>query len=161
MEIPSPTATFLPPTEALPTSESASPTSMPSAPSNTPNVPTVTKQPSPTATSIPYACQITKQKPEDGKIFKPGDNFDAVWTVKNSGTAIWDNNEVDYRYDSGDKLHQQDIYDLPETVKPGESIDLVVDMTAPDDEGKYDTTWVLRRGAHLICTMKIEIEVEK
>jgi hypothetical protein len=153
-EVPSPTST-LPPTEALPTSEAASPTPMPPTPSNTPNVPTATATPS------PFACQITKQKPENGKLFKPGDNFDAVWTVENTGTAAWDSTEVDYRYDSGDEFHQHDVYDLPTTVEPGESIDIIVDMLAPDDEGEYDTTWVLHRGGQLICTMEIEIEVEE
>jgi len=163
IEPPSPTATLPQPTEAVQTSEPASPTSMPPDPTNTPNISTATKQPLPSATVTPlqFACLITKQKPEDGKVFGPGDNFDAVWTVKNTGAAVWDSNEVDYRYDSGDKLHQNAIYDLPETTKPGESIDLVVDMDAPDDEGKYDTTWILRRGSHLICTLEIEIQVEK
>jgi len=156
-DLPAPTEAVSPPTETPP----ASPT--PSIPTltNTPTVVTPTVRPSSTATAAPFACQITKQVPENGKTFKPDADFDAVWTVKNIGTAIWDENEVDYKYESGDKFHQNEIYDLQKSVKPGESIDLIVDMRAPDEEGDYDTTWVLRRGSHTLCTLKVEIEVKK
>lgn len=142
-----PTATLVPP----------SPTSLP--PTNT--VPPVTLTPKPTATAIALACQQVKQTPDDGKTFKPGDNFDAVWTVKNVGSAVWADTDVDYRYKSGDKIHQTEIYDLPETTKPGESIDLIVEMEAPDKEGEYETTWALQRGSSVICTMTLEINVDK
>lgn len=94
---------------------------------------------------MPFACQKVKQSPDDGKTFKPGDNFDAVWTVKNVGSAVWADTDVDYRYKSGDKMHQIEIYDLPESIKPGESIELIVDMNAPDKEGEYKTTWIFRK----------------
>jgi hypothetical protein len=169
LEMPSSTPTLEQPTE-LPTSTAtpiavestatpvpASPTPLP--PTNT--VPPATLTPKPTATAEPYVCQKVGQTPKDGKTFKPGDNFDAVWTVKNVGSALWGNTDVDYRYKSGDKIHQFEIYDLPESVKPGESIDLTVDMEAPDKEGTYKTTWALQRGSNVICTMTIEINVDK
>ena len=159
-EFPTPTDTPAP-MGVSPTSEPASTTPVLPAPSNTASAPTATKQPLPTATTAPFACELVKQNPENGKTFKPGDDFDVVWTVKNTGSSKWDDNEVDYRYESGDKIHQKDGYDLPKIVKPGESIDLVVDVQAPDKEGKYKTTWVLNQGSHLICTLKIEIVVEK
>jgi hypothetical protein len=169
LEIPSSTPTLEQPAE-LPTSTAtpislestatqipASPTSLP--PTNT--VPPATLTPKPTATSLPFACQKVKQTPDDGKTFKPGDNFDAVWTVKNVGSALWADTDVDYRYKSGDKMHQIEIYDLPESIKPGESIELIVDMNAPDKEGEYKTTWTLQRGSNVICTMTLEINVDK
>jgi len=159
-DLPAPTNTLLPPTESLPTLDPASLTASPTPTNNAPTV-TQTTRPTSTATPAPFACQILKQVPENGKTFKPDDDFDAIWTLKNVGTSDWDENEVDYKYESGDKFYQNEIYDLPETVKPGESIDIIVDMKAPDDEGDYDTTWVLRRGSHLICTLKVEISVEK
>ena len=169
LEMPSSTPTLEQPTE-LPTSTTtpiaveptatpvpASPTPLP--PTNT--VPPATWTPKPTATSEPYACQKVDQTPDNGKTFKPGDNFDAVWTVKNVGSAIWEETDVDYRYKSGDKMHQFEVYDLPESVKPGESVDLTVDMEAPDKEDTYKTTWALQRGNIVICTMTLEIYVEK
>ena len=160
-EIPSPTITPLPPTESLPILEPASPTPIPPSPTSTIPAPTVTIKPSSTATPLPFACQVVKQVPEDGKIFKPDTDFDAIWTVKNVGAALWEETDVDYRYKSGDKIHQIEIYDLSKSTKPGESVDLLVDMKAPDKEGKYKTTWVLGRGDHLICTLTLEINVKK
>jgi hypothetical protein len=135
----------------------ASPT--PPPPTNT--VPPVTRTPKPTATSEPFVCQQVKQSPDNGKTYKPNANFDAVWTVKNVGTAVWTDTDVDYRYKSGDKIHEIEIYDLPKSVKPGESIDLTVDMKAPDEEGKYKTTWALQRGSNVICSLTLEINVDK
>jgi hypothetical protein len=155
-ELPTLAATTAP-VESTPTEIPASPTAL--SPTNT--VLPATQVPKPTATSVPFACQLVKQTPENGKIFKPNDNFDAVWTVKNVGTAVWTDTDVDYRYKSGDKIHEHEIYDLQKNTKPGESIDLIVDMTAPDKEGKYKTTWVLQRGSWLICTLKLEINVDK
>jgi len=169
LEVPSSTPTMEQPTE-LPTltatSISVEPTatSMPPGPTPLPptnTVPPATLPPKPTATSIPLACQKVNQTPDDGKTFKPGDDFDAVWTVKNVGSALWADTDVDYRYKSGDKIHQAEIYDLPETTKPGESIDLIVEMEAPDKEGKYKTTWALQRGSNVICTMTLELNVKK
>ena len=142
-----PTATLVPP----------SPTSLP--PTNT--VPPVTLTPKPTATSVPLACQQVKQSPDNGKTFEPGDSFDAVWTVKNVGSAVWADTDVDYRYKSGDKIHEIEIYDLPKSTKPGESVELLVEMNAPDKEDKYKTTWTLQRGSNVICTLTLEINVDK
>ena len=143
--------------ESTATSVPPSPTSLP--PTNT--VPPATLTPKPTATSVPLACQQVKQSPDDGKTFKPDDNFDAVWTVKNVGSAVWADTDVDYRYKSGDKFHKTEIYDLPETTKPGESVELLVEMNAPDKEGEYKTTWALQRGSNVICTLTLEINVDK
>lgn len=159
-DLPSPTNTSLPPAEFSHTPEPANPTITPN-PTNTAAAVTPTQRPSSTPTPAPFACQVVKQDPENGEIFKPDADFDAVWTVKNTGTALWDSNEADYRYESGDEFHQIEGYDLPKNVKPGESIDLTVDMKAPDEEGKYKTTWILHRGNHLLCTLILEINVEK
>ena len=81
--------------------------------------------------------------------------------TKNIGTELWDDNEVDYRYESGDEIHVNEIYDLPENTQPGESVDLLVEIETPDKEDEYKTTWVLRRGNHLLCTLTLEIIVQK
>ena len=135
-----PTATLEQPTD-LPsptnTSEPASPTPLMPTPSNTASAPAATQRPRFTDTPQPFACQLIKQKPENGKTFKPGANFDVTWTVKNIGTALWDDNEVDYRYESGDEIYVDEIYDLPQNVDPGESVDLLVEIETPDKEDEY------------------------
>lgn len=155
---PQPTETVVQPTVEVP---SPTPTALPPTLTATLPVPTATLKPLPTATSLPFACQVTNQNPANGKNFKPGADFDVVWTVKNVGTTFWNNDEADYRYQSGDKFHQIEVYDISKRVNPGESVDLLADMKAPDKEGKYKTVWVLRQGSNVLCTLSLEINVKK
>ncbi len=160
IEVPAPTDTPQLPSDATATLVPASSTPIPPLPTNTSPAPTNTLKPLPTATTPAYACQMTKQTPTNGKTFKPGDNFDAVWTVKNIGTHIWEASEIDYKYESGDIFHQNEIYDLPKSVKSGESVDLIVDMEAPEKEGEYKTVWILYQGKTFRCNLSLEINVE-
>jgi hypothetical protein len=107
-----------------------------------------------------YACEITSQKPANKTIYGAKDKFDAIWHVKNIGTAVWDANNADYRYSAGDKFHDIAVYDLPKTVAPGDEIDIVVDMTAPKDPGNYTTTWRINTGKTEFCKMTLTIIVK-
>ncbi len=159
-EAPLPTDTPLPTVDAGNQQPSPSPTPVPPLPTNTPALPTATLKPLPTATPVPLACKVISQNPSNGKTLKPGKDFDVTWTVQNVGSASWDPDEADYRYTSGDKFYKYEVYDLPKRVRPGEKVDLVVDMRTPDKEGTYKTTWELIQG-DVICTFSVEINVKK
>jgi uncharacterized protein YgiM (DUF1202 family) len=108
-----------------------------------------------------YACQVTP-KVEDGKIVAPLTDFDARWTIKNTGSKTWTTSQVDYLFRAGvemQKFHK--IYDLPKELAPGESMDLIVDMVAPEKTGFYGTTWVVKLGSDTLCTLPLAIEVRK
>lgn len=110
--------------------------------------------------SSDYACRLISQDPEDGTRINPGTSFDAVWEVRNIGSKKWDGASVDYVYVSGRKMHDQAAYDLTSTVQVGDSIDLIVDMTAPSKAGDYQTEWALRRSGNLFCHVTLEIVVK-
>lgn len=155
-------------------------------PSATPTVPTVTPTrtytPEPTATAtvififnsptpvvLPtqstsssqnYACQVISQKPANGSSFAGRDDFDAKWTLRNIGRREWDSNSVDYFYVKGDKFHKVDAYDLPKSVKFGETIEVIVDMVAPKNSGSYATNWSLRVGSETFCPLSLTIVVK-
>jgi len=112
------------------------------------------------SSSANYACKVTKVSPANGSVFKPRDDFDGVWTVKNIGQKKWDRTSVDYIYSSGDKLHKISGYDMTSNVSVGESIDLGVDMQAPKNSGTYTTTWNMRAGSKTFCTMTLTIVVK-
>jgi len=114
-----------------------------------------------TATPASYQCQLISQTPKNGTQFKPNADFDAIWKVKNTGAKKWDKSETDYAYLSGTKMHKQALYDLPVTVWPGETVQLIVDMTSPAKEGQYTTTWSLKRGNAVFCTFTLTINVAK
>lgn len=161
------TAVFLP--SATPTaSETPTPSHTPTE-TPTPTVtvifrlPTFTFTPEPTSVvdTSPggdYDCDLTAQSPGNGTILSPRTDFDAKWTVKNTGTRAWDRNSVDYIYVSGAKIHKIKAYDLPITVAVDDGVTLTVDMVAPAEAGSYTTTWGLRRGT-VFCTFSLRIEV--
>ena len=81
----------------------------------------------------------------DGTVMKPGNDFEKVWRIKNTGTCKWDDGYV-LAFISGDKM---DGYDFPlkrsgDFVAPGETHDFAIDMTAHLAEGTYAGCWKMR-----------------
>jgi hypothetical protein len=113
------------------------------------------------SSSDPYACQILSVNPSNGTTMKQDTDFDATWKVKNTGTKTWDQNSVDFVYDSGTDMGKRDGYDLNSSVKSGQEISLVADMIAPTKNGNYTTTWTLRVGSNEFCKMSLTINVGK
>lgn len=125
----------------------------------------------PTATATPtfstsqpgvtdYACILISQSPEDNSEIGAGAFFSVRWQVKNTGTATWKTNDVDYRYKSGTKMHQKPAYDLYKDVAPDEVADVIVDMTAPTSPGTYAATWKMRVGKKDYCTLTVTIIIK-
>ena len=104
-------------------------------------------------------CELIGQDPEDGTQLAPKTDFDAVWEVRNTGSASWDEDNIDFAYLSGRKMHKRAVYDLPGNVNKGESVNLVVDMVAPDEQGTYKVVWSLRRGGNDFCQVNMSIVV--
>jgi hypothetical protein len=99
-----------------------------------------------------YACQVTARV-EDGRVYAPKADFDARWTLKNTGSKTWSVAHIDYLYRAGAEMHKYGkLFDLPKDVAPGESIDLIVDMIAPESIGPHGTTWVVKLGSDTICS---------
>lgn len=80
---------------------------------------------------------------KDGTQMAKGEDFTKTWRIKNSGTCTWDD---DYTvvYSSGTNLASKSSYALPETVDPGETVDISIAMEAPDKNGTYTSNWVIR-----------------
>jgi hypothetical protein len=119
---------------------------------------------SPTSTAVlstaDYACETLTKNPGDGAILSPGQNFNWVWIVRNTGTERWDNNSVDVLYFKGDKLHKVKGIDLPKSVSPGETVSLVIPMQAPDKTGNRSTTWGIKISNRSICQTTLSIKVK-
>ena len=159
-----PTATPLPPTETSTSTNTPTVTETPT-PSNTATyysaTPKYTKTATPKPTDSKWNCSITFQLVEDNHVFSPNEPFDGRWTVKNTGTEIWLQTDVDYRYMSGTEMQTHNkVYDIPEEVDPGESVTIVVDMQAPSSTGYYETFWALARHADGFCYLPVRIRVK-
>lgn len=115
--------------------------------------PVVTPNPPTTNTTCEILSAVPNRMPLRG-------DFDAVWTVKNTSGKTWDANSVDFKYVSGTKMHKYaSIFDLPQTVKSGETVKIIVDMLAPDQAGIYTANWALVSGSTTLCNLPITINV--
>lgn len=79
----------------------------------------------------------------DGSLFTPGSSFTKVWRLKNNGTCTW---KTTYQVVlvSGDLMAGQNLMPLPGEVAPNQTIDLVMNFTAPLIEGDYRGNWQIR-----------------
>ena len=102
------------------------------------------KQPQPPQ-ATPEPCNqavFVSETVADGTVFDPGESFTKSWRLKNTGTCTWN---PDYTLDfySGDRMSGPKSQDLDEYVKPGETVDIVIDLDAPDDPDTYKGYWKL------------------
>ncbi len=83
---------------------------------------------------------------EDDTEMAPGESFTKVWRVVNVGTCTW---TPDYAvvWFSGEQLEASRSLPLNVTVPPGQSVDISVDMVAPQEPGTYQSNWKLRNAA--------------
>jgi hypothetical protein len=94
--------------------------------------------------SVADKAEWVSQNPADGAVLAPGQEFTLTWTVKNIGTTTW-NTKYQLRYYLANAALRFGASDIkfPKEVKPGESLDLTVNMKAPSAGGDYMTIWVL------------------
>lgn len=108
-------------------------------------------------TALPGACQVLAVAP--AQPVARGSDVDAVWTVKNTSAQAWDSRSVDYRFASGSSLHKKSLYDLPQTVQPGATVQIIVDMRAPAAVGSYSENWILGDSSSNFCNLAVTVKV--
>jgi hypothetical protein len=98
---------------------------------------------SPTPQPCDQAQFVADETVADGTQFKPGARFTKTWRLKNTGTCTWTR---DYAlvFASGDRMDGAKAVMLDERVRPGETVDVSVDLIAPEDPGEYTGRWMLR-----------------
>ena len=108
-----------------------------------------------------YACSVVSQSPKDWAKMKPRQDFDARWTVLNTGSKTWTTNGTDYKYLRGAKLHTNgSLFDMPKNVASDGKIALYVDMMSPKDKGTYVSYWGLANGTAQFCQFYLIITVK-
>jgi hypothetical protein len=103
---------------------------------------TVHNPPAPAPQTCDQASFISETVADYTK-FKPGDEFTKSWRLKNTGTCTWN---PDYKlvFYSGDRMSGPKSMDLDEYIKPGEYVDIVIDLEAPSEGGTYTGYWKLQ-----------------
>lgn len=148
MSNPQPTATPEPPTNTPPPAEpSATPTLDPALPTATSVAGTSAPVPSATKAAgsvptVPDQAELIGQSPEDNTVMALNHVFNTQFTLKNTGTTTW-TTAYTLRYYAGEKMGAPNDLNLTKEVKPGESITILFQMTAPSTKMDTNTVFVL------------------
>ncbi len=98
----------------------------------------------PTATPIP--CNRPRFQSEtvpDGTEKNPGEAFVKSWRIRNDGSCTW---ETSYKlvFSSGDRMDGPTSQNLASPVRPGETVDIAINLKAPSSNGLYTGYWKLQ-----------------
>jgi hypothetical protein len=85
----------------------------------------------------------------DGSNVPLGGTFTKIWRLKNTGTCTW-NASYALVFVSGDRLNAPTAVALPTNVGPGQTVDLAVNLTAPNQTGHYRGYWKLRNPSNVL-----------
>jgi len=88
----------------------------------------------------------------DNTNLKQGESFNKIWRVKNTGTCTWTDQYTLTFYD-GDQMGAPESLPLGVT-RPGDTLDIAVDMTAPDKDAIYRADFEMRNSTG--TAMKID-----
>lgn len=131
-----------------PTTATATPEATATSPAAQPTLATLL----PSATQSVRACDqaapgvpIDVTIPDDTRM-APGQTFTKTWRLQNTGTCTW---TTDYSIAlfSGDAMNAPTSVRLPTNVAPGQTVDISVDLVAPQTAGTYTGNWKLRNAA--------------
>jgi hypothetical protein len=115
-------------------------------PSGTTVTPTQTPVPPTAVTRCNWAEFISDVTIPDGTRLPPGAPFTKTWRLKNIGTCTW---TADYSavFDNGTSMNAPASVPMPQTVPPGGTVDISVNLVAPLTPGKQVGNWRLRNPA--------------
>lgn len=75
----------------------------------------------------------------DGTSFQPNATFKKTWRLRNIGTCAWNN--VTMVFDHGDQMGSTTSVPVQSGIAPGQTVDVSVDMTAPNAPAHYIGFW--------------------
>ena len=115
-------------------------------PSTTFAIPTFT--PEGVVEATPEVCDQVKFVKDvtipDEMDIAPGEQFTKTWRLQNAGSCSWRIGYLLY-FESGNILGGPSSLDLTsEIIEPGETLDVSVDLVAPEETGTYEGFWKLR-----------------
>jgi hypothetical protein len=106
--------------------------------------PTPTKSGSGSNTNTACAkANLVSEEIPDGTIMKPGNVFTKTWQIKNSSSCTWDTTYKIIFWD-GNVLGGAYFYNLPQAVAPEGVVDISLVLTAPAEEGNFESYWMLQ-----------------
>ncbi len=111
--------------------------------------PALTLPSSASAAACDWAQFVSDVTVPDGATFEPGAAFKKTWRLKNIGTCTW-TTSYSLVFDSGAQMGAPASVKFPSEVKPGQTIDISVDMTAPTAAGRYIGYWKFKNASGVL-----------
>ena len=94
----------------------------------------------------------------DGTRFAPGETFTMVWRIQNIGTTTW-TSAYRLRHFSGERFGAPEMIALGTEVAPNQTVDITVQMTAPNTAGTYRTDWVMSNATLYNFNQPVYLEI--
>lgn len=116
-----------------------------------------------TETTTPQICDksdfVADITIPDGMVLNPNEPFTKTWRLKNAGTCSWTPSYA-LVFSNGDPMSGPATQALTGNVNPGQTVDISVNLIAPDQQGSYMGYWKLRNAAGaLFAQFYVEIKV--
>ncbi len=105
--------------------------------------------PAAAASTCDWAQFIADVTVPDGTSYAAGAAFQKTWRLKNIGSCTWTTSYA-LVFDSGQAFGAPAAVNFPINVAPGQTVDLSVNMTAPNAAGHYLSYWKLRNASGVI-----------
>jgi hypothetical protein len=79
---------------------------------------------------------------KDGTVFPPGAQFVKTWRLRNIGSCSWTSDFL-LAFASGERMSGPQSTSIGGPIDPGETVDVSVNLVAPNGDGKYRGNWQL------------------
>ncbi|MBI3738817.1 MAG: hypothetical protein HY258_07205 [Chloroflexi bacterium] len=109
----------------------------------------ITTQSASAETTCDRAQFIADVTVPDGTTFAPGTAFKKTWRLKNIGTCTW-TTSYSLVFDTGEKMGGPSPVILPNSVAPGQTVDVSVNLIAPDAPGHYIGYWKFKNASGVL-----------
>lgn len=110
------------------------------------SVPPLTSEPVSRCDAAAFVSDVTYP---DGSNVTLGSTFTKIWRLKNIGTCTWTTSYA-LVYVSGERFGAPAAVAMPTNVGPGQTVDLAVNLTAPNQSGHYRGFWKLRNASNVL-----------
>jgi hypothetical protein len=124
----------------------------------TPTAPVVVTTPG-TGTSGDLAEYVADITVPDGEDMDPGEAFTKVWRLSNAGTTTW-TTDYQFVFIGGAQMEAPAEVPIPQTVAPGDTLDISVSMVAPQESGLQRGFWQMRNPAGELFQSSVYVEIE-
>ena len=129
-----------------PTLSLSVPTASPIVVSTFTSVPPLSPVPQSRCDAASFVSDVTYP---DGSNVPLGGRVTKIWRLKNTGTCTWTTSYA-LVFVSGDRLNAPTSVALPTNVGPGQTVDLAVNLTAPNQTDHYRGYWKLRNASNAL-----------